>query len=302
MSMSLLDAEKAKYLPSASVIKDLTIVEDEAGESAVIDGVKYPVLTTVFTLRLIQPTTEDNDPKFHGHAGEFYIEELDEYSKERMLLPMGIIRYGQQFFGGPYKRNKENRPVCYSVDGLKPSPKISEPVCGLGGECAVVEEGRNGPYRKVICPKAVWENGEKPECNEYIVAAFLDITDPETPIPLRMTLKGTAISSLKNMNKTYERYKNVARLKRQNINDYAVKLTAEDNKNYFTPVFTPQYDEHKPSKFTPMRKHYYETVIMYDKSSAAQEDEESKPADLVGEVIDTSDAQAEGKANVDFEF
>ena len=299
---TFIETEREQYLPSAVSSQGLEIIQSEDGPSAIIDGVEYPILTEVFNLSIVQPGHAQRDQKFIGHAGEVYIEELDEFYKERTLLPIRIIRFGQQLFDGNYDTKKENKPLCYSIDGMKPSSKVFNPKCGLGGECAVIEEGRNGPYRKLTCPKAVWENGAKPECRGYVVVAFLDVTDPETPIPLRMTLKGTGMSALTTLNRAYERIKNVARLKKQNLSDYSVKLTVDNKGTYCVPVFTPTYDASKPSKYMYMRAYYRDVIERYDRTAATIEDSESGKIEAVGNAIDVGDAQAAAENAVNFEF
>ncbi len=291
---------KEEFLPETMQKRNMEITFDEDGDVALINGKKYPLLTDVFTIRIVQGSMS-KDPKFKGHDGELYIDGLEEFSTERILVPITVVRFMQAMYNGPYDPKKENKAVCYSFDGIAPSPKLYSPLSTVCGE---IKYGKNGVYQEPICPKAVWgPNGEKPECRKSIVLAFLDITDPELPFPLRMALRGSGYAAWTKLQRMYNRVQNVARLKRQNAYDYALRLTVEENETYYVPVFTPVYDESKPSKFIPMCAHYLTTYIKPNEEKERLSDEENtKGVKIVGDAINTAGAEAAVASAEEFEF
>lgn len=300
----LLEASRTIFLPEIITDDKLDVVTEEGEESAVIDGVKVPLFTDTFSIMVVQNGHSSSDAKFKNKAGKIFVDGLDDFFDERILLPMTVVRYGQNLYPGAYQPGTVTKPICYSVNGVYPSRKVADP---MNAVCAEIEEGRDGqPYLRTVCPKAMWNDDQKPECRRYIVLSFLDITDPETPFPVRMQLKGSAYAAWNAINQSYKRTANVARLKRQNINDYVLKLSVEDKGTYYVPVFTPVYSDEKPSKYLELRARYRniinraEAQIMAREEDAANEGIESSAANAP--KIDTGDAQAQAEAAVEFAF
>ena len=163
----------------------------------------------------------------------------------------------------------------------------------MADECAVIEKGRRGYYRKVVCPKAVWAEGSKPVCQGAVTVAFLDITDRNAPFPVRMNIKGAAMTPYHNFLKEYNNIKTVARIRRCSVYDYAVRLTSNDMGTYFVPQFTLFYDDKEPSVFLPLTNWYVQNMYM----NRVQEEEENKK--LVDTVEESEDSGAEESASTE---
>jgi hypothetical protein len=90
-----------------------------------------------------------------------------------------------------WEKDNFEAPICRSLDGITPDPRIEEPQCA---ECAsAITKGGRTVY-ETVCPKAKWgPDGEKPECGEQINALCLAL--PEG-LPFWISLGGTNLKPI----------------------------------------------------------------------------------------------------------
>lgn len=272
------DANKTAYL-SGNIAAGEVTYDADGSPVMLIEGEEVPVMEfenvrSLFSLMVVQAGHGTKDPKFRKHAGEIFISGLEDFSEKRILLPVSVIRTGRQMFDA-YTGAEDNKdPLCYSTNGVTPSNKVAMPMNPI---CCEIETRNGREFDKVVCPKAVWEDGKKPECNKYIDLAFLDITDG-TPIPVHMTLKSTGLGAWNTFAQEYSRMKNVARLKKHSINDYVIVMTVEDKATYFVPNFRLEYSEEKPSRLAKLASFYRDNLFNRQYEDQEHETETVAPA------------------------
>ena len=298
------EAARNLFVPALVTDKNLEVVIEDGEETAVIDGKDIPIFSDAFDLRIIQPQNGNSNPKFTNKAGKIYIDGLDDFFDERMLLPLTLVRYGQNLFQGEYKPGSPTKPVCFSGDALEPSRRVLKPISHVCGEQLYTRDGQ--PYIRPICPKAMWgEDGQKPECRRYIVISLLDVTDPDMVFPVRMQLKGAGYAAWTALNNTIKRISNVAKLKRQSVFDYVFKLTVEDKGTYYVPMFTAVYSEDKPSKYLPLRARY-KGIINRTENSIMKSEEEDGTVEAKQQLphidVEAVPAEPEEASQAEFKF
>lgn len=175
------------------------------------------------------------------------------------LAPITIVGTSMRNFGNFDSAASDKKLLCYSSDGIVPADRVEVP---LNPCCAEIVMGKNGPQRKVVCPEAIWKDGNKPCCREEVTVAFFDM---ERHIPILMRLHGTAIGAWNALQRSYRTAKNVARLKRKSIGDYYIELTVDYSGTYVTPVFTLKEGTEvtgKASDYMQICKYYMEKLFM----------------------------------------
>jgi hypothetical protein len=205
------------------------IETDESGPIAIIGEKTIPVIDSVFDVQVVQPGSIKQNKDLKPHLGKFYFKDLETSKDVLLLLPLKELTPGRRLY--PPFDSGEKDLLCYSVNGETPSAKVEAPISERCG--SFVQKGdvvRFEPH----CPKAVWEDGKKPECSELKRAAFYDI---ETNMPLRMSFSGTGISAWNNFQKEYRKHKNIVRLQGKNLADYVLKVTLENEGTYYRLVF-----------------------------------------------------------------
>lgn len=236
-----------------------------------------PVLTADFPLRLIQPGhLQNGDQDLASHLGEFQIEGLNDFTQKLLLLPLTIVRQGFRLFttyeGGA---NESKNLLCYSLNGVTPSPRVAKPFSPV---CAEFRDRGGLPYRRILCPQAVWRGNDRPLCRDQTVVAFFDL---DRKIPLRFQVQGTGMSAWNALRREYQRALNVARLRGSSINDFVIVMTARNHGSYSTPEFSMRdCTRERPSRYLPLLRLYLDTLY-----APRDEEEEPVPAGDAGETL-----------------
>lgn len=228
---------------------------------AIIDGEEIPVLNTSWELQIVQPGHVQKNSKFADKIGKILIvtgqknEDPVEVLDSITLMPVNIIRNAWRLFTGTF--GVDGKLLCYSNDGLCPSPKVDNP---SSERCAEIIPGNGIPRRKILCPKAKWVGDMKPECRASVTLGFYA---PELMMPLRLELHGTGYSAYNALQRSYNQVRNLARLKGKSINDYVVVLSTENKGTYCLPVFSlvEAPKNINPAKLLPLCKYYMSTVL-----------------------------------------
>ena len=272
--VSIKDSERGAFLSLSTIAELVTQLDSEGWPFAVIDDQEYAIVTSDFEMFVVQNGHAGEDPKFLGHAGEIYVSGMELFSAERTLLPISIVSHGFRMYTKYEGPQKEAQLLCYSSNGVTPAARVEAP---MNSCCSEIEVVGGVERRKVVCPHALWTDDNKPACQQVITLAFLDITDPATPIPVRTQFKGTGLGAWNAFSREYGRIRNVAKLKRQSVSDYALKMTVNNKGTYCTPVFTMYYDETRPSRYIPLLAYYREQFYMREpQEQSAQVTEQDK--------------------------
>jgi len=240
----------------------------EEGPMMVINNEEIPVFDAILEVSPVQPGHVKKDKSLAKHIAEFNHIDLKEFSEKLRLLPIAEGRRGRQLFSEYDDGN--NELLCYSVDGIKPSPKVESPMCEV---CANVVEGKNGvPYYEPVCEQASWENG-KPECGDYLWVIFFDM---DLKIPIKIRFKGIMLSAWNKFKRDYNKYKNIARLKRQSIYDYIIEATLENEGNYCSlNLELVESKENAPKEYVPLMAWYLENLVKTDMAKAEESEKEN---------------------------
>ena len=261
-SQSLVEQRKRNFALAAA-FQPLDIVFDDEGWPFGRIGTdeEIPILSQDFELRIIQPGSVKHNKNLAPHIGKMMLPGLDaETSYDSMLLmPITIVWEGFRNFAPYVDGQTDEALLCYSCNGFTPSPKVTSPLNNVCTQLVVDEGGR--PYRKIVCPYAIWEKGKKPVCRSIIALAFLALLVDGLRIPVRLQLHGTGMGAWNQLQREYKRTKNVAKLKRKSISDYVIRLTLENNGTYSSPRFTMIEAEEKlgkVSRYLPLIGRYME--------------------------------------------
>lgn len=252
------------------------IEQDSDGwQLARIGEERLPVMTADFPLLLIQPGHIARNKELAAHFGEFVIEGLQDYAREFRLLPLTIVRQGLRFFADyDDGTNEAKNLLCYSLDGLTPSPRVTSPMSPV---CSRVAFRAGRPYRVYVCSHAVWRS-DKPSCRSEVTVAFFDMN---RKIPLRLQLKGLGMSAWNALQREYKRAGNIAKLRGLSIADFSIRLTAESRGSFMTPAFSMQYDESRPSRYLPLLRLYLDLLYPLRLSEAAEAESDGPEAATV---------------------
>lgn len=277
-SQLLREFERWAFLPPPAEGQPALSTELDADgwQIARIGEERFPIMSTDFSLILIQTKHITRDKTHASHYGEFFIEGLQEYASELRLLPMSILHQGMRYFAEYESGDEGQNLLCYSTDGVTPSPRIPAPQSPVCSE-VVMRAGR--PYRAFVCPHAIWQGENKPRCRNEATVAFLDL---ERKIPLRFQLKGLAMSAWNALRREYSRACNVAKLRGLSIADFSIRLSTEEKGEFMVPVFTMRHDEAQPSRYQPLLRLYLDLLYPLprpepDLAGAAQSGREDEP-------------------------
>ena len=257
-SQSLVEQRKRNFALAAA-FQPLDIVFDDEGWPFGRIGTdeEIPILSQDFELRIIQPGSVKHNKNLAPHIGKMMLPGLDAETSYDTIVWEGFRNFA------PYVDGQTDEALlCYSCNGFTPSPKVTSPLNNVCTQLVVDEGGR--PYRKIVCPYAIWEKGKKPVCRSIIALAFLALLDDGLRIPVRLQLHGTGMGAWNQLQREYKRTKNVAKLKRKSISDYVIRLTLENNGTYSSPRFTMIEAEEKlgkVSRYLPLIGRYMEIKI-----------------------------------------
>lgn len=255
-AIAIREAEKSTFI-RGELAQPLEPVYDEEGwPLAEVGGAHIPILDTDFEVKIIQPGHVGRDKSLSGAMYKFQIKGMEDDLVERMrILPITIVQHGYRMFAAYEGGDTENSLLCYSIDGVHPSERIEAPMAPV---CSAVETVGGQLVRKPICTCAQWLDGKKPDCKEVLTVAFFDI---DRKFPMRMQLKGTAMSAWHDLRKAYKTARNVAKLKGRSVNDYYLEMVVVNNGTYATPSFIMvDSGEEKVSRFQPLLRHYMATL------------------------------------------
>jgi len=260
--------QDVSFLP-ATVSAPIEVIEGDNGDIVLIGTTEVPVVDTMFEIQLIQPGHIKENKALKGKAGHWWIGitpekkkgepvSVDEFTENTIafaetvrLLPIAPISRGRTLFP-PYDSG-DRTLMCYSRDGMVPSTKVISP---FAAKCAqITDKGRYEP----LCTKAIWVDGQKPECSDQITMAFYDL---DRKIPVLMKLSGTGISAWNKFLKALKKQRNIARIKGKRVEDFILVVSSDTKGTYELPVFTyVEATEDNPRDYIPLLK-WYETTLL----------------------------------------
>lgn len=230
----------AAYYP-ATLSPDMSgiLTYDAEGAVAKINGEDVKLLDAAFELSLVQPGSVQSKKELASKVGKLWMKvETDpinneDFYDELYLMPISVVGYRRSKFTKFDNSTKAASPLCFSLDGLVPSPSMSvTPDCE---QCATLERV-NGTFRMdAVCPSAIWQNGEKPACQLTMSVAFMTLGKC---IPVIMNLHGVGMSAFNKLRRDSKKVKNVARLRNKSIDNYVIRLTTDNAGTYVAPVFS----------------------------------------------------------------
>ena len=259
----LIKAQQGRFLKNTDY-SGLDIRRDDDGDVAILGDREIPLLDVAFPIKIVQPGHVTDNKALKDHVAKILViydenDPTQESTDHLNLAPITIVGTSMRNFGNFDSAASDKKLLCYSSDGIVPADRVEVP---LNPCCAEIVMGKNGPQRKVVCPEAMWKDGNKPCCREEVTVAFFDM---ERHIPILMRLHGTAIGAWNALQRSYRTAKNVARLKRKSIGDYYIELTVDYSGTYVTPVFTLKEGTEvtgKASDYMQICKYYMEKLFM----------------------------------------
>lgn len=259
----LTKAQQGRFLKNTDY-SGLDIRRDDDGDVAILGDREIPLLDVAFPIKIVQPGHVTDNKALKDHVAKILViydenDPTQESTDHLNLAPITIVGTSMRNFGNFDSAASDKKLLCYSSDGIVPADRVEVP---LNPCCAEIVMGKNGPQRKVVCPEAIWKDGNKPCCREEVTVAFFDM---ERHIPILMRLHGTAIGAWNALQRSYRTAKNVARLKRKSIGDYYIELTVDYSGTYVTPVFTLKEGTEvtgKASDYMQICKYYMEKLFM----------------------------------------
>lgn len=270
------DGHLEVYMPL--VEHEPKIVETSEGPEFVLeDEGNIPVDNSIsnrwdkqIQLEVIQPGTVKKNPHLAKLVGQYRIvnstygeDHPMKYRESLKLLPMAELRRSRTLMP-EFSEKEDNKPICKSLDGVVPDPRIEMPVSEACG--AYIQT--NGKSRFVpSCPKAKWDSGDPPECKDSKTLAFFDL---ELGLPVTLQLKSTGLSSWNAFQALAEQKKGAIRNRNrflqdgeepQSILDFVITLTVEHKGTYVKPKFEYAYaPELNPRQYWPLAAYYYDLV------------------------------------------
>ena len=273
-----------------------TVVMEADGQVAKFEKWEAPLVGTYSGITLVQAAKATKGSGLT--AGTFIHVEADNTKSvdfdavsELWLVPIAEVRSRRMCYGTYDPKNTANNLLCYSTDTLVPHPNVEEP---FAKEC-----GKYGVYGNVIatCPKAVWgQDGSTPQCKLYKEIAFVELLYGN---PVTLTLHGSGLGAWNKFLGTLKRKRDMARLKRQPVSSYVIKVTSENMGQYWAYVFdvaTPPKEvctEDKIPDYYKLAAWYGENIFLsgQSKQAAAAEDASQEASSV--EPSESSDANAE---------
>ena len=244
---------------------------------------EIPIHPKSYAVTLVQPGKVKTAAKYKTEKGKLFIEGMDEGFDELTLIPITVFGHGRTMYEGVYKEGEKSKRACFSYNAVRPSSYVVSPPAPVCAELTTAKDGT--PYLKATCQMAVWTDGEKPACGEYVNVAFLAVELNCTPVHFQF--QRTSMSAFKQFQDMYTSKKNAVRIRKQSIYDYAVKATVSDEGTYFKPVFelvhAPEMDL---KQYLPICNYYL--VNLYKEMAMKQESEDTTPAIGASAIIDNS--------------
>ena len=244
---------------------------------------EIPIHPMSYPVTLVQPGKVKSDARYKTEKGKFFIEGMDEGFEELTLIPITVFGRGRTLYEGTYKEGEKSKRACFSYNGVKPSHYVQSPPAEFCAELTTAKDGT--PYLKATCPMAVWVDGEKPACGEYVNVAFLAVELNCTPIHFQF--QRTSMTAFRDFQAMYTKKKNAVRIRKQSIYDYAVKATVSDEGTYFKPSFELVHaPELNLKQYLPICNYYL--VNLYKDLAMKQEQEDTETVSGAAAVIDNS--------------
>lgn len=240
MSTSISEFMKSNetaYFP-ASVNPDMSSIMTYEADGAVakINGNSIPIIDAAFDLALVQPGSVQSNKELASKVGKLWMKmsaDDSEFYDELYLIPICIIGYRRSKFTKFDNSTKASTPLCFSSNGLVPSPSMAvSPDCE---QCATVAMVNGSYVMNAVCPSAVWKDGEKPACQLSVSVAFMTVGDC---IPVIMNLHGVGMSAFNKLKRDSKKAKNIARIRHKSLDNYIIRLTTDNAGTYVAPVFS----------------------------------------------------------------
>ncbi len=279
------------YLPATR--EAIQIRNGEDGQMALIAGEETTVYDTMFELNLIQPGTVKKNPELKSLKGRFYFPDIELDSDKLRLLPIAQLGYGRRLW--PNFDSGETELICYSNDGLVPSPKVPHP---QSSHCAI--RGEDG-YLQPACAKAEWVDGNKAQCRSVLTLILFDI---DFKIPVKLQLSGKGISAWNKFRRESKKQRDIARFKKMKLSNHILELTTDDEGTYFEYKFNyVDCQDITPGAFIPLLHHYASMFMPVDEASPVGEQKSAPSVDQPSQSPETRTANAENEAKSQgFEF
>ena len=156
-------------------------------------------------MKVVQPTSKK------GTAGNFKMNLTGEEFPE---LPILAIKVEQ---GRVMWIEDNDKPVCRSLDGYVPDPRIEEPPSSV---CIAKKQLKSGKiFTKPMCPHAIWgkESGP-PACNQVYSLLCLDLGQD---LPFWLPISGASITPLRN-------FLSVINIRRKPLWEFSTDLSLEE--------------------------------------------------------------------------
>lgn len=265
------------------------------GLITMLNDEEIPIHPESYLVTLVQPGKVKTDAKYKTEKGKFFIEGMDEGFEELTLIPITVFGRGRTMYEGTYKEGEKSKRACFSYNGVTPSPYVVGPPAPACAELTTAKDGT--PYLKATCPMAVWTDGNKPACGDYVNVAFLAVELNCTPVHFQF--QRTSMSAFREFQAMYTKKKNAVRIRKQSIYDYSVKATVSDEGTYFKPAFELVHaPELNLKQYLPICNYYL--VNLYKELAMKMEAEDTTPAIGANAIIDNS-AEAAMEPAIDAE-
>lgn len=279
------------YLPATR--EAIQIQNSEEGQMAIVAGEEVTVYDTTFEVSLIQPGTVKKKPELKALKGHFYFPDIELDSERLRLLPIAQLGYGRRLW--PDFDSGETDLLCYSNDGMVPSPKIVHP---QSEQCSI--RGADG-YLQPACPKAEWIDGQKAQCRSVLTIVLFDL---DFKIPVKLQLSGKGISAWNKFRRESKKQRDIARFKKQKLSNHILELTTDDEGTYYEYKFNyVACDDITPADYIPLLHHYADRFMLAEETNAPGEQKTDPVKDTPAQSPETRAADAENEAKSQgFEF
>ncbi|MCB5270559.1 MAG: hypothetical protein LHW56_01795 [Candidatus Cloacimonetes bacterium] len=267
----------------------------------------------LFEAVLIQPAHVTNRPQWEKKEGSYFVGMISNktpivtlgFLEELVLLPICILREGRSRFP-KFDGEGENKPDCYSTDGVCPNAKVEAPYsAACTGWYTDAKDGKK--KYGVLCDEAKFPpEGGAPRCREYAEVAFLAILG-DRAFPVKYNFHGKSISVWKKFVRSYQTYSNAAEILGESIFSYVIKARAVRSKK--GPYYEMTLDFAKDEKidgtlYLPLAQFYCNALKNRSRPEDQDYSGEDGSADLEGATLDGSadlDAQIANAVGEDFD-
>lgn len=214
-----------------------SVVQGEKCAQIVVNEKPLNLVESIFKCKLVQPGNVRDKPELASAIGKFYIDVLDQVEDGMNLVPLKILPERWSLFA-PYDP-KNNKVLCYSMDGKAPSDKSPE-----------IQSVLCGPNH---CDKAKFQGKTPPECQNTVQVILFDL---KWKVLVQMDIYRTGMSAWKALNKKYQDTIAKALVLNTPLENFIVKAGANHKGTYIqlTLDLVPAEEELAP---------YYPVIAYY---------------------------------------